>query len=148
MAKIKRRRLKWEPSTSSQVVGYKLYWAEGGGVDYNSDFAIVGNVTEVIVPDDIKSFPVVRQAVELGVTALNEVGNESDMLKIYASFQFSVPDIPKNLEIGKADGYHVYVESADHIDQLKGEINSLVSDKANEEDGSYDLANRINIEFK
>ena len=70
MAKIKRRRLKWEPSKSSQVIGYKLYWAEGGGVDYDSDFAIVGNVTELILPDDVKSFPVVRQAVELGVTLL------------------------------------------------------------------------------
>lgn len=146
MAKIKRRRLKWEPSKSSQVIGYKLYWEEGSGVDYDSDFAIVGNVTEVILPDDVKSFPVVQQAVELGVTALNEVGNESDMIKIYASFQFSVPDIPKKLEIEKADGYHVYVEPIDHIDHLKGKINPFVSD--NEDDGSYDLANRLNIKFK
>ena len=141
MAKIKRRKLKWEPARSSQVVAYKLYWAEGGGVNYDSDFEILGNLTEVILPDGVKSFPVVRQAVEFGVTAVNEVGNESDMVKINASFQFSVPDAPENLEIEKADGFHAYEESIGHMDQIERKINPPISD--NDEYNSYNLMNKI-----
>ncbi|MGD9237098.1 MAG: hypothetical protein PVF09_10500 [Desulfobacterales bacterium] len=36
MAKIKKRRLRWSASESAQVVGYKLYWSEGGEVNYDS----------------------------------------------------------------------------------------------------------------
>jgi hypothetical protein len=56
MAKIKRRKLKWIASGSSQVVGYKLYWSENGAVHYDSQCAILGNITEIVLPDDVHSF--------------------------------------------------------------------------------------------
>lgn len=77
MARIKRRKLKWKASDSSQVIGYKLYWAKGGGVNYDSEFEFLGNVTEIILPDDVKSFPLVQETIEIGVTALNEIADKS-----------------------------------------------------------------------
>jgi hypothetical protein len=113
MARVKRRKLKWKASNSSQVIGYKLYWAEGGGVNYDSEFEFLGNVKEIILPDDVKTFPIVQEIIELGVTALNEIGNESNMIKFNANFQFSVPNAPKDLMFERADGHYDYEESTD-----------------------------------
>jgi hypothetical protein len=107
MAKIKGRRLIWEPSSSSSVVSYKLYWAEQGEVNYDSPCAMVGNVSEVMLPEQVPSFPVVRGPIELGITAVNEVGNESDMVVIAAPFQFSVPDAPTSPRLEALKEYHV-----------------------------------------
>ena len=108
MAKIKKRRLRWDPSTSSHILGYKLYWAEGGGVNYDSDCALVGNVTHLILPDDVPLFPIVKGSLELGLTAVDETGNESDMTKFYVPFQFSIPDPPMNPVLETMQDYHIY----------------------------------------
>ena len=99
MGKIKKRRIRWQPSESQDVAGYKLYWSIGGGVDYDSDCAEVGKVNEVILPDDVPSFPLVSAEMELGVTALNYTGNESEMTKFAAPFDFTAPDPPRDLAV-------------------------------------------------
>lgn len=107
MAKVKKRRLVWEPSTSPNVIGYKLYWAEGGGVHYDSPCAMIGNAPEVVLPEQVPSFPIVKGSIELGITAVNEVGNESDMVILAAPFQFSVPDAPTSPELEALKEYHI-----------------------------------------
>ena len=107
MAKVKKRRLVWEPSTSPNVIGYKLYWAEGGEVNYDSPWAMIGNVTEVVLPEQVPSFPIVKGSIELGITAVNEVGNESDMMIFAAPFQFSVPEAPTSPELEALKEYHI-----------------------------------------
>jgi hypothetical protein len=107
MAKVKKRRLVWEPSTSPNIIGYKLYWAEKGEVGYDSPCAMIGNVTEVVLPEQVPSFPVVKGFIELGITAVNEVGNESDMMRVAAPFQFSVPDAPADPRLEAMKEYHV-----------------------------------------
>lgn len=104
MARIRRRKLKWEPSRSSQVIGYRLYWAVGGDVSYDSNSVFVGNVNEIILPDDIESFPLVQDTIEFGITAVNEIGNESDMAKLRASYEFSAPDPPSAVALDMAEG--------------------------------------------
>lgn len=99
MAKVKRKKVRWNQSTSPDVTGYKLYWALGGGVSYESDFAEVGNVTEIILPDDVLSFPLISGDLELGVAAVNHLGNESDISKFSATFNFAAPDAPTNLVV-------------------------------------------------
>ena len=99
MAKLKRRRLSWRPSGSPQVVGYKLYWSQGDEVTYDSQSAPLGNVTAVILPDDIVSFKPGNGSLEIGLTAVDELGNESDMITVSAPYQFSVPEIPSGLKI-------------------------------------------------
>ena len=107
MAKVKKRRLLWEPSISSNVVGYKLYWAEEGEVNYGSPFTMIGNVAEVVLPEQVPSFPIVKGSIQLGITAVNEVGNESDMMIFTAPFQFSVPDAPTSPTLQALKEYHI-----------------------------------------
>ena len=65
MAKIRKRKIRWNPSSTADVVGYKVYWSVGGGVNYNSESAEVGMRTEVILPDELPSFPLVEGEIEL-----------------------------------------------------------------------------------
>lgn len=92
-------RVRWDASPSPDVVGYKLYWAVGGGVNYDSESAEVGNVTEVILPDQVMSFPPFQGNVEIGVTAVNDVGKESGMTKYTALFGSKSKRVPQNFEV-------------------------------------------------
>jgi len=98
MGKIKSRKVRWEPSSTPEVV-YRLYWSCGGGVDYNSDYADVGDLTEIVLPDDIPSFPLTAGRFELGISAINRTGNESVITKAAVHLDFSIPDPPKNLMV-------------------------------------------------
>jgi hypothetical protein len=95
----RKKKITWDPVDGSDVANYKLYWAVGGGVDYDSDCAEVGNVAEVMLPDDIPSFPHVADDVEIGVTAVSHKGNESDMSVFSAPFDFTAPPAPQNLMV-------------------------------------------------
>jgi len=99
MGKIQTRKLRWEPAAGDETTKYKLYWSENGKVDYSSNCAEVGGVTQLILPDDIPSFPRTAGNLELGIAAVNQAGNESDITKISAYFDFSVPEAPKSLMI-------------------------------------------------
>jgi len=99
MAKMKKRILRWQASDSPQVIGYKLYWAQGAGVNYASSHANLGNVTEILLPDGVEAFSMGQGPVEFGVTAVDELGNESDMVTLTAPYQFSVPEPPMDLTI-------------------------------------------------
>jgi hypothetical protein len=99
MAKIKKRKLRWKPSGSPQVIGYKLYWSEEDGVSYDSPSIDLGNVTEIVLPDDIPEFSAVRGPVELGIAAVDEVGNESDLSVLSAPYQFNAPQAPERFWI-------------------------------------------------
>ena len=99
MARVRKRKVHWNASNSLGVIGYKIYWAVGKEVNYESDFAEVGNVTEVILPDDIPSFPLLAGDIALGVVAVNHIGNESDMATLSTPFDFSAPDAPTGLTV-------------------------------------------------
>ena len=99
MGKVKQKRVRWNPSTSDGLLSYRLYWAVDGEVDYSSDHADLGMVTDLVLPDDIPSFPWISGEVELGITAVNQNGNESDMTKIKSSLDFTVPHPPMNLVV-------------------------------------------------
>ena len=73
---------------------YRLYWAAGEGVDYHCEFAELGNVTEIVLPDDVPAFPLVSGDVELGVTAISGAGNESDITKFRVPFEFTALETP------------------------------------------------------
>ena len=131
MAKIKRRRLKWVPSSSPQVVGYKLYWSENGELNYDSRSVMLGNVTEVVLPDDVKPFTPNGGPIELGVTALDELGNESDMVTMTAAYQFNVPKAPDDLYLQKLDDFCITNDRADDVDYY---ITGLEDDHSDEKE--------------
>jgi len=95
--KIKRKRIRWYRSPSMEVIKYRLYWSVEAEVGYDSQYVELGNVAEAILPGDIPSFPLITGTLHLGITALSKAGNESDMTKISASLDFSVPDPPKQI---------------------------------------------------
>ena len=99
MARVRKKKVHWNASNGPGVVSYKLYWAVGKEVSYDSDFAEVGNVTKIILPDDMPSFPILAGDIELGVVAVNEIGNESDMVKLSVPFNFSAPEAPTGLTV-------------------------------------------------
>ena len=134
MAKVKNRRLLWEPSTSSNVIGYKLYWAEEGEVNYDSACALIGNVAEVILPEQVPSFPIVKGPIELGITAINEIGNESDMMKFVTPFQFSVPDAPTSARLEALKEYHICQGPSDNRGAEKSEDDTTDSDLGGDSD--------------
>ncbi len=99
MGKVKKKRVHWEPSTSIDVASYRFYWSKDGEVNYDSDHENVGDAAEVIIPDDVPLFPLKRGSMELGVSAINHAGNESDITKLTVEFNFEVPDAPQNLKV-------------------------------------------------
>jgi hypothetical protein len=99
MGKIRQKKIRWEPSASSEVVGYKLYWSEDEELNYDSKSFEMGNVTEVILPGGVPSFPLLEGRITLGISATNEAGNESDITRMTAELNFIAPDAPKRLRI-------------------------------------------------
>ena len=102
MAKVVKRTVNFTAAVAPDVQGYKLYWSIGENtpLDYTSENVDIGNTTEVVIPDDIPSFPLVDALINLGVTAYDEVGNESDMTTLSTPFDFTAPDAPTNLVVG------------------------------------------------
>ncbi|NNG00948.1 MAG: hypothetical protein HKM93_16285 [Desulfobacteraceae bacterium] len=135
MAKIKKRKLSWQASQSSQVVGYKLYWSDNGAVNYESKAELIGNRTELILPDDVKSFEPADAPIEIGVTAVDEVGNESDMLTMKAPFQFRAPEAPMALKLDSLR------DNADEVAAKKSKAAVVVG-----KSGNIDFINPDNLD--
>lgn len=129
MAKIKKRRLKWSASESAQVVGYKLYWSEGGEVNYDSKCVTLGNITEIVLPDDVDSFVPDGGPIVFGITALDEVGNESDMTTLVAPYQFNVPRAPDDFYLQKLDDFGITSNQDENVDYY---LTSLQDDESDE----------------
>jgi hypothetical protein len=100
--RVRRRKVRWEPSASDDVVSYRLYWSRLGAVCYDSDYADVGKVTEVTLPDEIPSFPLISGDIEVGISAINQAGNESRLTKATVHVDFRVPQPPRNLAVEEA----------------------------------------------
>lgn len=103
MAKLVSKTLRFPGSDSPDVVGYKFYIADTADtLDYSSESVDLGNVTEV----DLSTLSVVtgKQGVyDIGVTAYDSVGNESDMSVANAvPLDFIAPNAPGALEIVQA----------------------------------------------
>jgi hypothetical protein len=97
--RFRRRRLSWDSSASPDVAGYRIYWARGKEIGYDSDFLEVGNLTSVILPDDIPCFRENSGRTEIGITAVSSGGNESDMSVVSVFCDFGMPEEPTNLRL-------------------------------------------------
>jgi hypothetical protein len=95
--KIKRKRIRWSRSLSAGVTQYRLYWSLQREVDYDSQSLELGDVAELILPDDLPSFPLITGTLHLGITALSKAGNESDITRINVVLDLTVPEAPKQI---------------------------------------------------
>jgi hypothetical protein len=140
MARIRKYKLAWQASESHDVIGYKLYWSRSTDVTYESKFIKVGNVTEILLPDDVilSDGPVM-----FGVTALDRDGNESDMALIPKPYHLHVPAPPAHLSVEPSDEFKLVDASTRSGDEkanvtrmappLSGDDDSLI--RAIEGDG-------------
>jgi len=97
LAGTRRCKLRWKPSDSDQVIGYRLYWSTGKTVSYDSNFLELGNVTEVYLPEVLKLNPRSDLHIMLGVTAMDIAGNESDMVILSKPYHTMAPQAPEAL---------------------------------------------------
>jgi hypothetical protein len=104
MAKIRKRKLIWNASASARVAGYKVYWASGRNLDYQAPCVNVGNVTAVVIPDDLAGFSASSPDLRFGVTAVDSEGNESDMTVIDGAGLFRAPAGPSGIRMENDSG--------------------------------------------
>lgn len=116
MAKIRKCKLSWEASPSERVVGYKLYWSKGPEVSYDSKSLKIGNVTEIILPDDVT---LSGGPVMFGITAVDRDGNESDMVTIAEPYQLHVPEAPAGISIQLSDDFKLVTTDTPQGENLK-----------------------------
>lgn len=100
MAKVKEYQISWTQSESTDVVGYKIYYVpEGEELNYGSPSVTVGNVNTVLIPTDVPDFPLIDGSYTIGLSALDDVGNESDLISKTVPFDLAAPDAPADLVI-------------------------------------------------
>ena len=99
VGKIRQKRIVWKASPTPGIRMYKLYWSTDGVLDYSSPSLEVGGSNEIVLPEGAPSFPLVNGALTIGISAVNEAGNESDITQVTAEVNFVVPDAPRNLRI-------------------------------------------------
>jgi hypothetical protein len=116
--KTKKKRILWNRSPTPSVVGYRLYWAVGGEVSYDSEFIDIGDGTEVVLPDQVPSLQHVRGEVALSITAVNREGNESDMVTFTVNFDSPVQGVPAGLLRPGKEGWEPPTKASVLVDDL------------------------------
>ncbi len=98
MAKLASNKVGWNRSSASDVVGYRLRAKEAPGtVDYADPAVDVGNVDQFDFAT-APQFAGVDSVFNLGVTAVDDGGNESDISKLDAfPLDLVPPDAPTNV---------------------------------------------------
>lgn len=100
MAKVKNYTITWTKSTATDVVGYKVYYVpETDVLDYGSPNVAVGDVDTVTIPADVPDFPLIDGVYKIGLSSVDDVGNESDIIEKTVPFDLVAPDAPTNLEV-------------------------------------------------
>jgi len=99
--KVIAKNIKWTASTSPDVVAHKVYWCpETDDLDYESDsIRVEMPKTNLILPDEAPSFPEEEGNFKIGISSVDDVGNESDIIEISFPFDFAAPDAPTNLVV-------------------------------------------------
>jgi hypothetical protein len=59
----------------------------------------VETVTQVTIPDDIPSFPLVAGKIVWGVSAVTQAGNGSEITTVTEDIDFTIPGAPGNFRI-------------------------------------------------
>jgi hypothetical protein len=98
MGKILPKVARWQASQTREV-SYRLYWATCVPVSHNLNYAEVGSLTEITLPDDIPTFPLIAGKIVLGVSAVTRSGNESDITTLISDIDFTIPEAPRNLRV-------------------------------------------------
>lgn len=97
MAKIVKRRLKWDAVSAADLTGYKVYFqTDGAPIDYATSPSVGfgPSVLVAVIPDDLPDLAGVEGSVTLGVTAVDDAGNESDVSSVTVDIDVTPPAAP------------------------------------------------------
>lgn len=101
MSKVKDVTLEFPGSDSPDVVGYRLYIEESPAVvTHNSSFFDLGNNTSVLLNNIVSPSGGIDGVYNIGVVAVDDVGNESDFSLLNdVPLDFVPPNPPGQLTI-------------------------------------------------
>lgn len=94
MARTASKTISWNPSSSPDVQSYRVYYKpdDGSAVQYNDPY-IETQDSQVIAPDDFPSGAFNTDGdYRIGIGALDDMGNESDITEITHPFDLTPPD--------------------------------------------------------
>jgi hypothetical protein len=104
MARFQSRTLRWKPVDSKDIAGYKVYWSKGASVSYDSESIYVQDLTEIVIPDAFQGFVPEAGIYMFGISAVDKLGNESDITKISEPLRFSAPSAPASVWLDSVGG--------------------------------------------
>lgn len=101
MAKILNKKFQWTASNSPDVLGHNVYIKTGTVAPTYTDMKlyVVMPTAEVTLPDGFPGFPLFDGDYMVGVSAVDDWGNESDIVSIQRPFDFIAPNAPTGLKI-------------------------------------------------
>jgi len=101
MARINNKTLSWNAGVAADIVAHRVY-VSTSGVDpnYGSQFTDVPMPTvSMVLPDEFAGFPLIDGLYKLGISSVDDMGNESDITVISNPLDFIAPDAPTNLAV-------------------------------------------------
>lgn len=101
MSKIFSRTIKWNPSTDADVVSHRVYIVQGTEEPDYTDLNVTVNMpkAQLVVPDEFPGFPLYDGDYTIGIVAVDDWGNESDMAVATHPFDFIAPSAPTNIQV-------------------------------------------------
>ncbi len=98
MAEVIKKFLSWTPSIATDVVKVVVFASDPGGsvslASMSWEFLAGSSQfdnAKITIPDDLPGFPQIEDTYELGVMAVDDVGNKADLAVISAPFDFDAP---------------------------------------------------------
>ena len=137
MGRIKKCKLSWKPSESDLAVDYRLYWSNETPLGYNSNFIILGNITEVNLPDILADHESSGKSIYLGISAVDKEGNESDIITLREPYKLSAPTAPADLSLTSLDDVEM-TDPREKAENKKADIQKQVIEKADQESQAND----------
>ena len=132
MARIRKQLLSWKLSESNLVVGYKLYWSNETPVSYDSNFIKLGNITEVNLPDILFGVAPSGKSIYLGISTVDEMGSESDIISLPEPCHFLGPPAPMDLFLTTLDDFKI-IETKIKIEDQVHDSQKLAIQQINQE---------------
>lgn len=106
MARIKKKTLSWEPPVDIDVVGFKLYVVpEGSQIDPASTpfIQVPADTLTVLLPDDFPDGTFDQDInYTIGISTVDDVGNEGDIVTVANPFDFIAPGVVTNIKVEDA----------------------------------------------
>ena len=101
MARVKKKRVSWTPAPDADIVKHRVYVSQADmNLDILTDSFIELDIptASVLLPDDFPAGTFVGEGnFTVGVSAIDDVGNEGDVAIVASPFDFIAPGVPTNL---------------------------------------------------